>query len=279
MAELMKNVYYNSVIHYVEIDFLKENGIDFYYPFYGDCQGMTEAIVRAEKIVVMSQPEYVLTLNTSQSSKRCGYSHDEKRQWDSVKEILPEKPDAEDTGIAYIARRVLDNLTEMCQSIALGEPLCDSYMNAMEKSLPERFVRVEEMISTQEMGEMMNYAGREEYAECLIGAAGVNYWTCKKNKILLNEICRKSKWLAEFVEAAMKVDETTGMVVWKKQFDRDAGERLLQVCQNPWNRFKTGIELLLRDDVRYEDTGIREKLCEVKKSGVTYAMHSFTQSV
>lgn len=63
----------------------------------------------------------------------------------------------------------------------------------------------------------------------------------------------------------MKVDETTGMVVWKKQFDRDAGERLLQVCQNPWNRFKTGIELLLRDDVRYEDTGIREKLCEVKK--------------
>ena len=192
---------------------------------------------------------------------------------------MPEKPDAEDTGIAYIARRVLDNLTEMCQNIALGEPLCDSYMNAMEKSLPERFVRVEEMISTQEMGEMMNYAGREEYAECLIGAAGVNYWICKKNKILLNEICRKSKWLAEFVEAAMKVDETTGMVVWKKQFDRDAGERLLQVCQNPWNRFKTGIELLLRDDVRYEDTGIREKLCEVKKSGVTYAMHSFTQSV
>ena len=71
-------------MHYVKIDFLKENGIDFYYPFYGDCQGMTEAIVRAEKIVVMSQPEYVLTLNTSQSSKRCGYNHDEKRQWDSI---------------------------------------------------------------------------------------------------------------------------------------------------------------------------------------------------
>lgn len=45
-----ENVYYNSVMHYVKIDFLKENGIDFYYPFYGDCQGMTEAIVRAEKL-------------------------------------------------------------------------------------------------------------------------------------------------------------------------------------------------------------------------------------
>ena len=113
MAELMKNVYYNSVMHYVKIDFLKENGIDFYYPFYGDCQGMTEAIVRAEKIVVMSQPEYVLTLNTSQSSKRCGYNHDEKRQWDSIKAIIPDKFDAKDIRIQYIARRVLDNLTEM----------------------------------------------------------------------------------------------------------------------------------------------------------------------
>lgn len=110
---------------------------------------------------------------------------------------------------------MLDNLTEMYQNIALGEPLCDSYMNAIEKSLPERFARVEEMISTQEMGEMINYAGREEYAECLIGAAGVNYWICKKNKMLLDEICRNSKWLAEFVEAAMEMDETAGMVVWK----------------------------------------------------------------
>lgn len=215
MAELMKNVYYNSVMHYVEIVFLKENGIDFYYPFYGDCQGMTEAIERAEKIVVMSQSEYVLTLNTSQSSKTCGYNHDEKRQWDSIKAILPDKFNANDTRIQYIARRVLDNLTEKCQNIALGEPLCDSYMNAIEKSLPERFIRVEEMISTQEMGEMMNYAGREEYAECLIGAAGVNYWICKKNKMLLEEICRNSKWLAEFVEVAMEMDETAGMVVWK----------------------------------------------------------------
>ena len=164
----------------------------------------------------------------------------------------------------------------MYQNIALGEPLCDSYMNAIEKSLPERFARVEEMISTQEMGEMINYAGREEYAECLIGAAGVNYWICKKNKMLLDEICRNSKWLAEFVEAAMEMDETAGMVIWKKRFDRDAGERLLQICQNPWNRFKTGVELLLKDDVWYEDTRIREKLCEVKESGVIYAMHSFT---
>lgn len=35
-AELMQKVYYNSVMHYVRIDFLKQYGIDFYEPYYGD---------------------------------------------------------------------------------------------------------------------------------------------------------------------------------------------------------------------------------------------------
>ena len=70
---------------------------------------------------------------------------------------------------------------------------------------------------------MMNYAGREEYAECLIGAAGVTCWICKKNKRLSDEICHNSKWLAEFVEVAMEVDETTGMVVWKKRLTEMRG--------------------------------------------------------
>lgn len=47
--------------------------------------------------------------------------------------------------------------------------------------------------------------------------------------------------------------------------------------QNSWNRFKTGVELVLKDDVWYEDIGIREKLCEEKESGVTYARRSIDQ--
>ena len=77
----------------------------------------------------------------------------------------------------------------------------------------------------------------------------------------------------------MEVNETTGMVVWKKRFDRDAGERLLRIFQNPWNRFKTGVELVLKDDVRYEDIGIREKLCEEKENVMLYAVHSFDQLI
>lgn len=267
MTELMQKVYYNSAMHYLKIDFLKQNGMDFYDPFYIDSQTMTEAIVKAGKIVVMSQPEYVLTLNTSQTAKRTVYDYNVERQWDSIREILPECIEGKEEIVAYVARRILNNITAMCQSIVLGEPLCDRDMNTIEKSIPERFVRVEEMISADAMGEMMNYAGREDYAECLLGAAGVTYWTCKKNRALSDEIYHSSRWLAEFVEAAMEVDETTGMVVWKKQFDKDAGERLLQIYRNPWNRFKTGVELLLKDDVWYEDTGIRERLNEIKIMG------------
>ena len=200
-----------------------------------------------------------------------------ERQWNSIKEILPPTTAGREEAVSYVARRVLDNIVAMCQSIVLGEALCDREMNTIEKSIPERFARVEEMISTDAMCEMMNYAGREEYAECLIGAAGVTCWICKKNKTLSDGICHNSKWLAEFVEVAMEVDETTGMVVWKKRFDRDAGDRLLRIFQNPWNRFKTGVELVLKDDIWYENIGIREKLCEEKESGVTYARRSIAQ--
>ena len=85
MTELMHNVYYNSAMHYLKIDFLKQNGMDFYDPFYIDSQTMTEAIVKAEKIVVMSQPEYVLTLNTSQTAKRTVYDYNLERHWNRIK--------------------------------------------------------------------------------------------------------------------------------------------------------------------------------------------------
>ena len=50
-------------------------------------------------------------------------------------------------------------------------------MNPIERGFAERFLRVEKMISNDAMAEMMYWAGRESYAECLLGAAGVAYWS------------------------------------------------------------------------------------------------------
>ena len=100
-AELMQKVYYNSVMHYVRIDFLKQYGIDFYEPYYGDCEGMTEAIARAGKMVVMDRMEYVLTTNTSQTATRVCFDYDTERQWKSIRQVLPENTEGkqEITGI------------------------------------------------------------------------------------------------------------------------------------------------------------------------------------
>ena len=84
-----------------------------------------------------------------------------------------------------MAGRVLDNLVAICQSIVLGEPLTDRYMNPIERGFAERFLRVEEMISNDAMAEMMYWAGRESYAEYLLGAAGVAYWSLRKQQVVI----------------------------------------------------------------------------------------------
>lgn len=255
--ELMKSVYYNSVMHYVEIDFLKKIGVDFYSPFYGDCEGMTEAIARAEKMVVMDKIEYILTVNTSQTVKKTTYDCNVENQWKSVKSVLPGLK--RDFRSEFIARRILNTLTEMIQSILLLEPVRDNNMNEIHRRLPERFLKAEELISTDAMGEMICFAGREEFAECLIGAAGINYWTCRKNEMLTRQIRGQSKWLADFVEITMETD-TSGQIGWKKQFSLEEGRRLQQLLQSEDNKYRLGLELLLKPEVVFKDGKVKELL-------------------
>lgn len=260
--EIMHAVYYNSVMHYVKIEFLKQHGIDFYSPFYGDCQGMTEAIAKAGKIVVMDKMSYVLTANTSQTSSRVGFGYNTENQWNSVKRILMESDYLEYEKIKSVARRILDNLVEIIQRIVLGEAIRDDYMNPIERSMPERFKRFEEMISNDAMAEMMYYGGREEYTECLLGAAGVVYWTCKKNLKMVQEMREKSCWVAEFVELAMEVNEE-GQVVWKNRISKKDGIALKEHFTNSANKNALGMELILRNQNMYEDNCIKQELCRL----------------
>lgn len=255
--ELMKSVYYNSVMHYVEIDFLKRIGVDFYSPFYGDCEGMTEAIARAEKMVTMDKIEYILTANTSQTAKKATYERNVENQWKSVKSVLPGLK--RDFRSEFIAQRILNNLVANIQGIVLLEPVRDNDMNEIHRSLSERFLKAEELISTDAIGEMICIAGREEFTECLIGAAGINYWTCRKNETLTKQIWSQSKWLARFVEITMEMDES-GKIQWKKQFTLEEGRQLQQLLQNEDNRYRLGLELLLKPEVVFEDEKVKELL-------------------
>lgn len=257
--EIMKNVRYNSVMHYVKVDFLKKIGVDFYSPFYGDCEGMTEVIAKAKKMVVMDKVEYILTLNTSQTVKKTGYYFDAEQQWKSVKSCVP--MNRKNGEIAFVAWRILANLSARCQSIALGEPIRDREMQDIQKDLAERFLRVEEIISSEGMGEMLCYAGREKWAEELLGAAGINYWVCKKNEELLKKINGGSKWLAEFVEFAMEAD-SSGQIEWKKYISVREKATLERLLANESNSYKLGLELLLKEDIVYEDVSMKEIIKE-----------------
>ena len=63
----MQSLYYNSFFHFERISFLKENNIDFFEPYYADFEGMTEAMCRAKRMVVVDKALYALTENTSQT--------------------------------------------------------------------------------------------------------------------------------------------------------------------------------------------------------------------
>lgn len=264
-AELMRDVYYNSVMHYVRIDFLKECGIDFYQPYYGDCEGMTEAIAKAGKMVVMDQMLYILTTNTSQTASRVFFEYSTERQWQSICKAIPDRRKCSVELVSYVAQRVLNNLVSICQSIVLGDPLTDSYMNPIERNFAERFLRVEEMISGEAMAEMMYYGGRETYAECLIGASGVAYWGIKRYDNIVREIREKSLWLAEFVEQVMEIDED-GQIAWKTYFTGEEGDALLAALEK--DHYLVGLELLLRDNVQYEDEELKHHLKGMLKAEV-----------
>lgn len=84
---------------------------------------------------------------------RVCFDYDTERQWKSIRQVLPENTEGKREILSYVAGRVLDNLVAICQSIVLGDPLTDRYMNPIERGFAERFLRVEKMISNNAMAE------------------------------------------------------------------------------------------------------------------------------
>ena len=260
-AEIMNSVYYNSVMHYVKISFLKKHRIDFYSPYYGDCQGMTEAIARAKKMLVLDRNAYVLTVNTSQTAGKVCYDYDMERQWNSIKAVVGTVMADRKAQMAYVADRVLKNMAAMCEEILTGVQLRDNFMNDIEKSLPERFWKVERFISTDSFGEMAYYAGRVRYEEQLIGAAGVLYWECKKYG-KHTQIQKNSLWLADFTEHALLMDET-GKIVWRENMETKDEDVLIRTMLHSANPHHIGCELVLRKEICYTRTERRKQLQDI----------------
>ncbi len=157
IAEIMRNTYYNSFFHYINISFLRQHNIDFFEPYYGDCGGMTEAMVHAKKIITIDYAVYFLTRNTSQTDGWWIWDSTFFRtavQWRSIKNVfLCEGFDVE-SDIQYIAERILNNEITSMRSLCLGR--CrNKYMNKIDVGGTEILAQLEAILSCDEIMEMM----------------------------------------------------------------------------------------------------------------------------
>lgn len=169
--QIMSTVYYNSFFHYMKVAFLKEQGIDFFEPYYADCAGMTRAMVKAGSMVILDKPVYALTLNTSQTVGRYTWGSWDYifcSQWRSVCEIFQKEQDKNVEQIGYVSERILNNLigniATLCQANCR-----DKYMRPVEKSTNEIIAELESCLASDEVGEMFLITG-SQYFEKLLDA-------------------------------------------------------------------------------------------------------------
>lgn len=166
LFEIMNTLYYNSFFHFISLDLLRNNGINFYEPFYADYEAVTEAICRASKIAVVNYALYALTVNTSQTvgvSTWKAYV----MQWRSVKNILIEKGHYNKEKLHYIAIRIFNNNMSILKAICFGETVRDKEMNDFTVSYAEKCSYLENFLEQKETVEMLFFAGRSYYTENL----------------------------------------------------------------------------------------------------------------
>lgn len=167
--QIMSTVYYNSFFHYMKVAFLKEQGIDFFEPYYADCAGMTRAMVTADSMVILDKPVYALTLNTSQTVGRYTWGSWDYifcSQWRSVCEVFQKEQYKNVEQIGYISERILNNLigniATLCQAHCR-----DKYMCPIEKSTNEIIAELEACLSSDEVGQMFQIAGIQYFKKLL----------------------------------------------------------------------------------------------------------------
>lgn len=242
IVDIMKNVYYNSVMHYVNIDFLRKNNIDFFSPFYSDCQGMTEALCRARKMVVLDKAEYILVRNTSKMSQRVCFEHDVTKQWKSVYSYLFEEMNDSNNKVKveYIAQRILNNMISILKGITTSNYLTDLYMTKIEVTYEERFLKIQKWLSNPDFGEMMRCSGKGElYENELFCAVAMMFFEHKLNE---NKNLIHDSWLAKLCNVLFLYSDKENMLQLKK-CSREDMLYLLRIihCQDNTNHIGQGI--------------------------------------
>lgn len=173
ILKILCMVYYNSFFHYMRIDFLKHHNIDFFDPYYGDCGGMTKCMVSAQKMVMVNQAIYCLTLNTSQTSGWYiwNFYHLISMQWSLIRKVFVKEGYVDNAGVNFAARvlwgNLIDNIPWLCQGRCR-----DKYMNEVVKEKTEIIEELQEILEDNAIIELMEIVGRQQCFEKLLESMG-----------------------------------------------------------------------------------------------------------
>ncbi len=241
IQEIMHSVYYNSFFHFISIKLLRKYGIDFFDPFLGDCEGVTEAMCRADKSVILDQVVYALTENTSQTAGKAMWRY-HVSQWKSIKKAVCEKGKYDKENLSYIATRIFNNNIGLLKTVCVGGSLMDEEMNPIEKTSLERLQYMEVFLEQPECNEMFYYAGREYYAEDILENVSALVLQCMKDGYSRKKIAQEIKWLDKLVWGLCEYNGT--QLVKRTAFDTECFENVYQAlcCESNVGMF--GYELI-----------------------------------
>lgn len=156
----MQNIYYNSLFHYMRIDFLKQNNIDFFSPYYSDCGSMTVAMCKAKKMAAYPGIVYNLVLNTSQTAGHYvlgSYKSMFVTQWDAIQEVFNQNH-APYQDYCYAARRIGKNYFEGIRHLCAYR--CrNSFMNDLAITTDELAGELKKMLEDPSLQNLHYYMG------------------------------------------------------------------------------------------------------------------------
>ncbi len=245
--DVMESVYYNAFFHFISIELLKNNGIDFYEPFYADYEGVTEAMCRSRKSVVLDQAVYVLVRNTSQSIGTATWKYN-TAQWSSIKRAVCEVGYYSFNKIRRISRRIMDNNVAMLKGICSAK-IQNKEMNLIHKTSFERLQYVENILETPEFDEMFYYSGREHYLDEIFKSIKGLFAQCIREGCFQEGAIAQMDWLDKLVLGLCEYNGEE--LVEKVMLDIESIKQVKQALCNQYNIGMFGYELVGRKSLNF----------------------------
>lgn len=155
LAWLIDNWYYNSMFHFMNIGFLRENNIDFYSPYHADNEGMTMSVLKANRFGCINNDIYVLTTDTSQTTGRVTPEYNvELNRWLFVKDYMLEMGIYDELYLrviaVYFGKLAYDRLKCVCD----GGIIADRHMNKVDVSQWERYLFIQHILESEMLNEV-----------------------------------------------------------------------------------------------------------------------------